>query len=96
MASLGAESLFTNITLKEIIKICFDSLYQNQELLSNININQFEKLLRAALSDNCFLFDGIVYQPVDRVAMGSPLGPSLANAFLAHYEKIWLKDLQNQ
>ena len=22
--------------------------------------------------------------------MGSPLGPSLANAFLCHYEKLWL------
>ena len=23
--------------------------------------------------------------------MGSPLGPTLANAFLSHYEKIWLE-----
>ena len=26
------------------------------------------------------------------VAMGSPLDPSLTNAFLAHYEQIWLSD----
>ena len=26
------------------------------------------------------------------VAMGSPLGPSLANAFLGHYEQVWLDD----
>ena len=25
-------------------------------------------------------------------AMGSPLNPSLANGFLAHYEQIWLID----
>ena len=24
--------------------------------------------------------------------MGSPLSPSLVNAFLAHYEQIWLND----
>ena len=43
-----------------------------------------------ALCNNYFLFDGIVYQQVDGVAMGSSLGPSLADAFLAHYEQIWL------
>ena len=26
----------------------------------------------------------------DGVAMGSPLGPTLANAFLCYYEKKWL------
>ena len=39
MASLDAESLFTNIPLEEIIKICCDSRYQNQALLSNVNKN---------------------------------------------------------
>ena len=58
--------------------------------------NQFEKLLRAALSNNYFLFDGIIYQQIDGVAMGSPLDPSLANAFLAHYEQIWLNDCPDE
>ena len=70
--------LFTNIPLEETIKICCDSLYKNQELLSNINKNQFEKLLRDALCNNYFLFDGIVYQQVDGVAMGSLFGPKLS------------------
>ena len=43
-------------------------------------------------SNNYFWFDGIVYQQVDRVAMGFPLSPSLVNAFLAHCEQIWLND----
>ena len=30
------------------------------------------------------------------VAMGSPLGPSLAHAFLAHYEQIWLNDCSDE
>ena len=82
--------------MEETIKICCDSLYKNQELLCNISKNQFEKLLRAALSNNYFLFDGSVYQQIHGVAMGSPLGPSLANAFLAHYEQVWLNDCPNQ
>ena len=92
MVSLDVESLFTNIPLEETIKICCDSLYKNQELLSNINKNQFKNLLRAALCNNYFLLDGIVYQQVDGVAMGSSLGPSSDNALLVHYEQIWLND----
>ena len=84
MASLDVESLFINIPLKETIKICCDSPYKNQEMLCNISKNQFEKRLRAAHRNNCFLFEVTVYQQVDRVAMASPLRPSLANAFLAH------------
>ena len=96
MASLDFESLSTNILFEETIKICYDSLYKNQELLSNINKNQFEKLLRTALCSNYFLFDGIVYQQVDGVAIGSPLSPRLANALLAHYEQIWLHDCPDE
>ena len=96
MASLDVEPLFTNIPLEQTIKICCDSLYKNQKLLSNINKNQFEKLLRASLCNNYILFDDIAYQQVDGVAMGSPLNPSLVNAFLAHYEQIWLNDCPDE
>ena len=96
MASLDVEFLFTNIPFEETIKICCDSLYKNQELFCYISKNQFEKHLRAALSNNYFLFDGIIYEQIDGVAMGSPLGPSLANAFLAHYEQIWLNDYPDE
>ena len=32
------------------------------------------------------------YSQLDGVAMGYPLGPTLANAFLCHFEKQWLSD----
>ena len=56
------------------------------------SLKKFLKLLKAALCNIYFLFYGIVYQQVDGVAMGSPSGPSLANAFLAHYEQmiVWM------
>ena len=96
MASLDVEFLFTNIPLEETIKICCDSLYKNQELLCNISKSQFEKILRAALSSNYFLFDGSIYQQIDGVAMGSSLGLSLAKAFLALYEQIWVSDCPDE
>ena len=54
MASLDVASLFTNIPQEETIKICCDSLYENQELLSKISKNQFQKVLRTALCRTVF------------------------------------------
>ena len=39
-----------------------------------------------AVSDTYFLFNDNLYKQIDGVAMGSPLGPVLANTFLAHLE----------
>ena len=60
--------------------------------MNNFSRNDFEKLLRMALENNFFNFDGKIYKQTDEVAMGSPLGPSLANAFLRFHEQIWLND----
>ena len=37
-----------------------------------------------------FVFDGQYYDQVDGVAMGSPLGPVLANIFMCHFEEKWV------
>ena len=34
-----------------------------------------------------FLFNGAVYNQIDGIAMGSPLGPTLANIFVGYYEE---------
>ena len=47
-------------------------------------------LLQLATSESSFIFYNILYKQIDGVAMGSALGPTLANAFLYHYEKLWL------
>ena len=46
-------------------------------------------LLKLATPESSFIFDNILYKQIDGVCMGSPLGPTLANAFLCHYEKLW-------
>ena len=92
MASLGVESLFTNIPLEETINISCDSLFGNEAKINNFSRDDLEKLLRMALQNNFFNFDGKIYKQTDGVAMGSPLGPNLANAFLCFHEQIWLND----
>ena len=45
----------------------------------------FVKLLRLACK-GLFFYKDCLYKQIDGVAMGSPLGPTLANFFLAHIE----------
>ncbi len=53
---------------------------------------RFQGLLRAAVKDNFFILDSKWYKQIDGAAMGSPLGPTLANAFLGFQEKRWLEE----
>ena len=49
-----------------------------------------QKLLEFANKKSHFLFDGQYYDEIDGVAMGSPLGPVLANIFMCHFEEKWV------
>ena len=91
MASLDVESLFTNIPLEQTTSVCCDFLFSNNPKV-NINRIDFEKLLTAALQNNFFSFEGKIYKQIYGVAMGYPLGPMLANAFLCFHERIWLNE----
>ena len=42
------------------------------------------------MKESFFIFDETFYKQLDGVAIGSPLGPTLANSFLWHHEKRWL------
>lgn len=92
MASFDIKSLFTNIPLKETIDICTAELYKGQELVNNLTKQNFRSLLDLAVNESMFIFNGKFYKQVDGVAMGSPLGPTLANTFLCFNERKWLSD----
>ena len=90
MASLDVESLFTNIRLKETINNCVSDFHNKNLHNGKLNKSDLFKLLETATIESSFIFDFLLYKQIDGVAMGSPLGPTLANAFLCHYEKEWL------
>ena len=52
----------------------------------------FIKLLRLATQGQ-FLYKDILYKQIDGVTMGSPLGPTIANFFLANLENRILKNI---
>ena len=80
MASFDVESLFTNIPLKETINNCVNDLHNKNLYNGKLNKSDLFKLMETATSESSF---------INGVAMGSPLSPTLANAFLHHYEKEW-------
>ena len=90
MGSLDVESVFTNIPLEETIENCVNYLFFNKPKIDNLTKQDVYGLLSTAAKESCFIFDNSLYRQIDGVAMGSLLGPTLANAFSYHYEKEWL------
>ena len=88
MAILDVESLLTNIPIDETIKNAADDLFSNNMYQGKLSKSDLYYLLKLATSESSFIFDSILYKQIDGVSMGSPLGPTLANAFLCHYEKL--------
>ena len=78
------------MSLDETINIVIEKLFSENEIVHNLNKDQFKYSLTLATRESCFLVDGELYQQVDGVAMGSSLVPTLANIFLCHCEDFWL------
>ena len=92
MASLDVKSLFRNIPLNEVIDIYIDHLFCDTNMIHNLDRDDMRKLLTLAAYESFSIFDQVMYGQIDGVAMSSPLGPILANAFLYHFEKEWLSE----
>ena len=92
MASFDIKSLFTNISLTEMLNLCVQNLYINQTHVGNLTQSSSYSLLKITMFESFFIFDGKFYEQFDGVAMGSPLGPTLANVFMCHFENIWLEN----
>ena len=90
LVSYDVSSLFTNVPLEETIELLADKAFINNWFNEtyHLNLNKLDlvDLLRAATKDQLFTFNGQLYEQTDGVAMGSPLGPLLANAFMCSIE----------
>ena len=79
--------------LDETLNLAVDLIF---EKYTNLKITKKElfELFTFCTSKTNFLFDGVVYDQIDGIAMGSPLAPTLANLFLGHYEGVWLNEYE--
>ena len=90
MASLDVEALFTSIPLDQTIDIAADTLFSNTDTVSKLNKAEFKELLLLATKESWFQFNDHYYKQTDGVAMGNPLGPTMANIFMCFFEKQWI------
>ena len=91
LVSYDVSSLFTNVPLDETITILADRAFRNNWFNSEYDLNISKQdlidLLGVATKGQLFQFNGSLYEQVDGVAMGSPLGPLLANVFMSSIEE---------
>ena len=90
MNSLDVDSLFTNISPDETVDICINQLFENIDTAESFTMSELKQLLCLATKESYFIFNSLLYKQTNGVAMGSPLGTSLANTFLLYHEKNWL------
>ena len=88
-------SLFTNIPLNETLDLAVDLILKKEPQLK-ITREELRELFEFATSKTNFNFQGMVYEQVDGIAMGSPLAPILANLFMGYNEKNWIEKFEGQ
>ena len=86
MCSFDVCSLYTSIPLEETIEICCDVLFCSSLLKSTFTESVFKHLMNFATSSIEFSFNNIMYRPIDGVAMGASLSPTLANILVGFCE----------
>ena len=79
-------SLFTNVPLDETIRICADTLYSGKFIRPDFPKAVFIELTQMDTSGVEFSFNSTMCRQTDGIAMGSPLGPVLANIFVGYNE----------
>ena len=94
LVSYDVCSLFTSIPLAETIDITVNLLFEKIPGFK-ISKSDLRKLLQFATSGTHFMFEGKFYDQIDGVAMGSRLGPVLANLFMGIMNKSGYNHLKN-
>ena len=85
-----------NVPLKETIEIILKKICVNKEITTDIPKQEMKELLILCTKSVHFAFNNQTYIQVDGVAIGSPLGPVLANIFMVELETSVIPNLSNK
>lgn len=95
LASLDADSLFTNVPVEETIEIILKNVYHGSEPAPSIPKLILEKLLRCCTTESPFRSpDNKLYYQSNGIAMGSPLGPTFSEYYMCDLENKVLSNEQ--
>ena len=94
MVSFDVKSLFTNVPLDYTIELILNKVYRDKLIQTKLKRKELSDLLGLCTKDLHFTFDNQVYRQVDGVAMGSPLGPIIANIFMVQLEESIVPNLE--
>ena len=91
LVSYDVTALVTNIYVDEAIQILADKAFNNNWFNSTYDLQLMKEdlfeLLAVSVKHQLFQFDGELYEQIDGVSMGSPLGPLLANTFMCSLQE---------
>ncbi|CAF1534998.1 unnamed protein product, partial [Didymodactylos carnosus] len=86
--NFDVDNLYTNVPVHEAIEITLDMLFKRPTPPPRpFTRPQLKRLLEIAVCDIPFRFLDKIYIQIDGVAMGSPLGPILADLFMSNIEQ---------
>lgn len=86
MVSFDVSSLFSNVPLDFTIDLILKKVYDDNIINIKLKRDQLKELLELCTKQLHFSFNGEMYRQADGVAMGSPLGPVIANIFMSELE----------
>lgn len=95
MLSFDVKSLLTNAPLDKTIDIILKKVYDEKNIKTTIPISIMKELFYVCTKNVYFISDGEIYIQCDGAAMGSPLGPILANIFMITLKEQTLPLLKN-
>ena len=87
LGSLDITSLFTSVPVDRCIDIIAQVVYSNEVNIS-FDVPTITQLLQICVKNIQFIFNNKYYIQKDGVAMGSPLGPILANIYVGYIESL--------
>ena len=95
LCSLDVESLFTNVPVQTTVEIILNRAYNHPTLPSPaISQNDLRDLLLIATQETPFRYKNEIFVQVEGVSMGSPLGPTMADFYMAELESKLLNEIK--
>ena len=95
MVLFDVKSPFSSVPLEHTIDIIIKRIYEKHEIPIVFTKNEMKKLLTICTKNVHFSFNNDIYIQIDGVAMGSPLGPVIADIFMVELETLLVPKLND-